>query len=157
LILAMDGVPAEVKTQVLLDKYHATQDISDYISYLNSIPSSKTTTVYTQYVASGDSSIAGHSRGSDTPTPRRLGGMIPAAVLGRYIGGPYTLINEDQPEMLIGGQGAIVLPGSATRAKRQAMDSGGDMHFHAPITVIANDPAQFGRQMRSRDVTGSRR
>jgi hypothetical protein len=49
LILSMDGIPAEVKTQVLLDKYHATNDIADYISYLNSIPLSKTTTVYTIY------------------------------------------------------------------------------------------------------------
>jgi hypothetical protein len=95
--------------------------------------------------------------GSATGAGFRLGGVIRAARHGRYIGGPYTLVDEDGPELLVGGQGGMVIPASATRAKLQAMGGGGDLHFYAPVTVVANDPAAFGRQMRSRAVSGSRR
>jgi ABC-type transporter Mla subunit MlaD len=147
LILMMNDVPSEVRTQVLLDKYNATQSISDYISYLNSIPYSKTTTIYTDYVVNG--APPGVHKGS------QLGGVIPAAAHGRYIGGPYTLVGEDGPEIMVGGQGGMVIPASATRAKRQAMGGGGTVIHN--MTVIANDTAQFARQMRSQAVTGSRR
>jgi hypothetical protein len=82
--------------------------------------------------------------------------VIPAAAHGRYIGGPYTLVGEDGPEILAGGQGGMVIPASATRAKRQAMGDGG-VHVHGNVVVYANDPAQFAREMRSRAVSGSRR
>jgi hypothetical protein len=73
------------------------------------------------------------------------------------VGNGYTLVGEDGPELLSGGRGAggMVIPASATRAKMRN-GGGGDMHFNAPITVIANDPRTFANQMREYNVGGSR-
>jgi len=145
LIMALDGVPEEVRTQVILDTDPA---LGALYNFLGLIPSSVTIPMY----------VSGTDIGNFLGGGYQHGGVIPGARHGRVVGNGYTLVGEDGPELLSGGRGAggMVIPASATRAKMRNGGGGGDMHFNAPITVIANDPRTFANQMREYSVGGSR-
>jgi hypothetical protein len=72
MILAMDGVPAEVKTEILLERAdESVGDLITYYNWLNSIPGNVVTTIETRYVVRGaDGSV--HYRGSGS----YLGGVV---------------------------------------------------------------------------------
>jgi hypothetical protein len=146
LILALDGVPEEVRTQVILDTDPA---LGSLYSFLNLIPSSVTIPLYVSGTQINDFLGGGYQHG----------GVIPGARHGRVVGGGYTLVGEDGPELLSGGRGAggMVIPASATRAKMRGQSGGdGAITINGPVNVYANDPMQFQQQLRSNNITEAR-
>lgn len=143
LIMALDGVPEEVRTQVILDTDPA---LGSLYNFLGLIPSSVTIPMY----------VSGTDIGSFLGGGRQLGGIIPGARHGRVMGNGYTLVGEDGPELIAGGRGAggMVIPAGATRAKMR--DKGGNGITIQNMTIIANDPMQFQQQLRSNSLMEGR-
>jgi hypothetical protein len=147
LILSLNGVPEEVRTQIILDNLDgANAAVFGYLDTLGQIPANISTTlsIYPNY-GSGVLDFLGGGAGSN----RQHGGVVPAAH-GRVLGQHYTLVGEAGPELLVGGQGGMVIPASASRMDKRSRRGGdGGMTLNnCPITVIANDPRQFVGQMR---------
>ena len=72
------------------------------------------------------------------------------------LGTGYTLVGESGPELMVGGQGAMVIPASATRAGRRGRGGGNTYNFNAPITVVANNPQQFTRALQEQSYGEAR-
>lgn len=144
LIETLGGIPPTIETEIRLSTDSA---LSSLYGFLSLIPTSVTVPMY----VSGQQVLDFMGGGN------QHGGIV-GARHGRVLGGNYTLVGEDGPELLTGGRGAggMVIPASATRAKMRGGSGGGDMIFNAPITVIANDPRSFANQMREYSVGGSR-
>jgi hypothetical protein len=90
--------------------------------------------------------------------PFALGGNVPydTAALGRMARGNMTLVGENGPELALLPGGTTVIPNHATRY-RDDWKGGGGITFNGPITVVANDPQAFMRQMRTYSTTMERR
>ena len=145
LIFALEGVPTEVKTQIMLEDL-ASGRIDEYYQKLNALNGYSVTT-YINTVMS-DPNLALHQHGG-----------IVAAQHGRVLGGNYTLVGEAGPELLAGGagRGGMVIPASATRAMMRDKGSGGGaITINGPVNVYANDPMQFQQQLRSSNVMEAR-
>jgi hypothetical protein len=88
-----------------------------------------------------------------------LGGVVPwegdTAAMGRS-GRGVTLVGEHGPELVNLPGGSIVHPNHASRYM-SPKGGGGGMTFTGPITVVANDPQSFMRQMRNYTSTMERR
>lgn len=157
LILAMSGVPEEVRTRIELDRANeAMAAIATYSQMLDSLPSSKTTTLYVDTVESFRGSSA-------SPLGGRDGG-----VMGYANGGVITRMAEAGPEFLRfrnGGsawamtdglynvpRGTFVTPAPASKG----MKSGVQLNINGPITVVANDPMQFANALREQAIGESR-
>lgn len=147
-ILSLYGVPEEVRTAIYLDNISlALQSIESFKALLDSVPSSVATQLYITY----QDYIPG-----GVGSPFQHGGVIPGAAHGRVMGGGVSWVGESGPELMVGGQGAMVIPASASRATKRGRGDG--MQFNGPvsITVIANNPQQFGNQLREWSVGESR-
>lgn len=100
-----------------------------------------------------------------TGNARALGGVIPypdtsvpldTAALGRVSSGTTTLVGEHGPELVSLPGGSHVLPNHATEYDKRARGRGGDLIIQN-MTVVANDPQTFMRQMRQYTTTMERR
>jgi len=141
LILSMDGVPEEVRTKIELDNAaEATESIRVYNDYLNSIPTSRQTTLYVTTIKDfiGD---------SGSPLGGRLGGVI-----GYANGGTVRAeLAEAGPELLHfrnGGsawamnrgvynvpKGTYVDTAPASKLKAGG-NQGGGIHLHNPTIYV---------------------
>lgn len=141
LIETLGGIPPTVETEIRLSTDSA---LSSLYGFLNLIPSSVTIPMY----VSGQQVLDFMGGGN------QHGGIV-GARHGRVLGGNYTLVGEDGPELLAGGRGAggMVIPASATRAKMRGQSGGITIQN---MTVIANDPMQFQQQLRSNNVMEAR-
>jgi len=154
LILSLDGVPEEVRSRIEIDNaIEAKGELEGIVSYLNSIDG-RTATFYVNAAGTGVS--LGSPDGVGILQGDMLGGIIPGAAHGRVMGGGYTLVGEAGPELIAGGQGGMVIPASATRARLRGGAGGDTFQFNAPIMVYANNPQQFAAQMREQYVGGAR-
>lgn len=142
LIFALEGVPTEVKTQIMLEDL-ASGRIDEYYQKLNALNGYSVTTYINQVVTGDEAGMAYHQHGG-----------IVAARHGRVLGNNYTLVGEDGPELLAGGRGAggMVIPASATRAKMRGQSGNGGITINGPVNVYANDPMQFQQQLRSSSI-----
>jgi len=144
LTAAITGVPdVEVATHL---------DTGGFWAAWNQLPSFKAINVYTT--------------GGYGPTPDlALGGIVDAshghlmetAALGRVSGGRMTLVGENGPELAMLPGGTHVLPNHATRYDGRVRDRGGAAVVIQNMTVVANDPQTFMRQMRTYSSTMERR
>mgnify|MGYP000877199962 FL=1 len=144
-----DGLAALI--EVLAEAYNLNVDViledSAFWQKYNSLPSSKTINVYT-------------TSGSYGPDPYldALGGtakdVLDYAASGR-VGRGNTIVGEHGPELVTLPYGSLVTPNHATRYRDSG--SGGGLTINGPITVVANNPESFMRQMRSYETGMNRR
>lgn len=156
LIEALGGVPDDIRTQITLDGADEFErQLNAAISQLNNA-NGQTAHFYIDTQRTGIS--VGNPNGpSINAGEYRHGGMIPAAAHGRMMGSGYTLVGDGGlPELLTGGQGRMVIPGSATRAMMRDKGTGGGITINGPVNVYANDPMQFQQQLRSSNVMEAR-
>ncbi len=138
----LDGVPSEVRTEIILNKDPA---LAALYEFLDLVPDSLTIPLY----------VSGQDVQDFLGGGRQLGGMIPGAALGRVVGSRYTLVGENGPELLAGGQGGMVIPASATRARMRG--SGGDgMVFNNPIINLYPSDANVSGQIREWAIGAAR-
>jgi hypothetical protein len=135
---AILGVP-----DVVVD---ATLDTGGFWDAWNGLPSYKRINVYTD--------------GGYGPTPEfALGGVVgwggDAAALGRVGSGNMALVGEAGPEIVHLPGGSRVEPNSSSRWNMGK--GGGDIVINGPITIMANNPTQFVRELRQSSVVLERR
>jgi hypothetical protein len=163
LIDTLLGVPPDVKSNVHVDGVDAASQQLDFMKRQLDALDGRVVTSYAQVRSSGSIFFPGTSA---QETTGRLGG-----VMGYAGGGVVARMAEAGPELLHfsnGGsalaltdglynvpRGTFVDTAPATKAKLGGM--GGETIVIQNMTVIANDPEQFSRQLRSHAVTGSRR
>lgn len=124
----------------------STFDTTSFWQAYNALPGSKAINVYT---VSGDYGF----------TPGlALGGTakdtLDYAAAGR-VGRGHTLVGENGPELVTLPYGSLVTPNHATRYRDTG--SSGGVTINGPITVVANNPESFMRQMRSYETGMNRR
>lgn len=163
LILSMDNVPTEVKTQILLNGADdSIEGLIRYYNWLSSLPGHVTTVIETQYTVTGsDGSTRDRGSGSS-----RLGGVV-----GYRNGGIPVELAEAGPELLHfrnGGSAWAMNRGiynvprgtyvDTAPASRLKAGGGGGMtiHINAPFTVVANDPRDFGNALHEFALGSSR-
>lgn len=155
LILAMDGIPPEVRSRIEIERaQESLGELAGIASWLNSL-NGFTANAYVNVTRTGISLGSPDGVGISL-NGLQLGGLIPGAAHGRVMGGGYTLVGEAGPELIAGGQGGMVIPASATRARLRGGAGGDTFQFNAPIMVYANNPQQFAAQMREQYVGGAR-
>jgi hypothetical protein len=145
LIMLLGGIPPEVQTQITINNANeALGQLQAAVNAINAIDG-RVANAYVNVYRTGIS-----IGNPDGPGIEQLqhGGVV-GAQHGRLLGRGYTLVGEAGPELLLGGQGAMVVPASATRARR---GDGAPMYKDCTFTIVANDPEDFDRQMRSRAV-----
>lgn len=155
-LLQLDGIPPEVRTELLLQGAdESIENLIRYYNWLNSIPGNVTTVVETQFVESGDGS-GGRFRGAG------MDGLTMYAGGGTHYGGNHALVGERGPELVWLPNGAQVMntegsrsrmASDARRDRGRVRSSGGDVHIHGPITVIANDRSELMSELRSRGLS----
>jgi len=163
LILSMDNVPTEVKTQILLNGADDSIDgLIRYYNWISSIPGHVSTVIETIYTVTGSD---GETRGRGSGT-NRLGGVVGYANGGTVM----AELAEAGPELLHfrnGGSAWAMQRGvynvpkgtyvdTAPASRLKAGSGGGVNNFYGPVTVVANNPQQFFDAMRESAIGGSR-
>jgi len=85
-----------------------------------------------------------------------MGGLIDHAAVGGIRSG-MTLVGERGPELVSLPGGSLVHNNSASRGIRGSGGGGNGVVINGPVTVVANNPEQFMRQMRDYTSTMVRR
>lgn len=139
LIASLNDVPGEVKTNIHVDGIEtAIQGAKNLKDELYGIPTYIGVNVVSTYTDVGKGSHG-----------MALGGKIgyddaPHAALGRALRGP-TWVGEFGPE-LFDPVGRTVWPHASSKMSSQGK-GGGDIVITGPITIVANNPRQFARQL----------
>lgn len=139
LILAMDGVPDEVKTDILLSR--ADESIADLITYynwLNSIPGSVTTVVETVYQSSGDPGSGGRFRGAAD------GATIYPGIRHYSDGGTHAIVGERGPELVWLPNGAQVTHTEATKSRLRGRTRDVGLAIYGPVTLYPAGQDAYG-------------
>lgn len=161
LILALDGIPPEVRTAILSNAEEEKAAVDAVGGSMATLDGTNATVTVVADTSAAHASLTALANTHITipatvavsnPGVYQHGGVIPAAAHGRIVGGNYTLVGEAGPELMVGGQGGMVIPASASRRDRRARGDGGGITINGPITIVANDPLDFERQMRSHAI-----
>ena len=134
----------------------AYESLSSVVGLLNGL-ADRSVTYYVNEVRTGIS--IGSPSGVGPTAELQHGGVISGAQHGRVINSGYTLVGESGPELMVGGQGGMVIPASATRASGH----GGGMtirevhiHAHHPINSVDQIEKMIHRAISSRNISSSR-
>lgn len=122
LILSLDGVPEEIRTEVILDTDPAMRSLYDFLGL---IPTSVTIPMY----VSGQQINSFLGGGMDGMTVNAY------AAGGTQIGGGVAMVGERGPEMVWLPNGAQVTNTEATKSRMGKRRGGGDIYNYGPITL----------------------
>jgi hypothetical protein len=143
LILSMDGVPEEVKTQIVVDNlYEAIGGVSTLQSIMNALDGRVVETEIHNTIRNNTINTvqnlgtagAGRMHGF---TAYAHGGTAYDPLLPRFAnGGTWALVGEVGPELVKLSRGDQVIPTGGSRAMLQGgRGRGGDIHLHAPVYI----------------------
>lgn len=151
LILAMDGVPEEVRTRIELERAAEAQSaLANVTAYLNGLDGRSVT----YYVNAQGNGIAVGSPSGVGPTPFMDGGTVNAYANGAtHYGGNWAIVGERGPEGVWLPNGAQVMN---TEGSKSRFGGDGGITINGPITIVANNPQQLWRQIREQSVGSAR-